>query len=67
MVKIKTLLETWTANEYNMEAIGNEYRRLYNAIWALYENGLITNEKRDAEHKKLNIAYNVMETKFAEI
>lgn len=57
MIKIKTLVENWKNNEYNFEAITNEYKRLHNALWAMYENGLIDKEKMQNESKKLNKAY----------
>lgn len=64
MIKIKTLLENWTRNEYDEEAVTIEYKRLYNSMWALYENGLITGEKRNAEIEKLNKALEIMATNF---
>ena len=61
MIKIKTLVENWTRNELDEEAVTEEYKRLYNSIWALYENNLITSEKRNAEIEKLNNALEKME------
>lgn len=66
MIKINKLLENWTKNEYGIEEIREEYKRLNNAIWALYENGMITNETLVTSNSKLNIALNIMETRFAE-
>ena len=57
MIKIKTLVETWKNNEYDFEAITEEYKRLRNALWAMYENNLIDKEKLQSEAKKLNKAY----------
>jgi len=57
MIKINTLLESWKNAEYDKESIENEYRRLYNAIQALYENSLITREIREQEYIKLEKAY----------
>ena len=57
MIKINTLLENWKKAEYDKEAIETEYRRLYNAIQALYENSLITREAREKDYMKLKKAY----------
>lgn len=57
MIKINILLESWKRSEYDQEAIKNEYKRLYNAIQALYENSLITSDTRNKEYTKLEKAY----------
>lgn len=57
MIKINILLESWEKAEYDKEAIETEYRRLYNAVQALYENSLITKETREKEYTKLEKAY----------
>lgn len=57
MIKINTLLESWKKVEYDKEAIKTEYKRLYNAIQALYENSLITRETREKDYLKLKKAY----------
>ena len=57
MIKINTLLENWKKAEYDKEEIETEYRRLYNAIQALYENSLITREAREKDYIKLKKAY----------
>lgn len=57
MIKINILLESWKNAEYDKEAIETEYRRLYNAIQALYENSLITRETREKEYIKLEKVY----------
>ena len=60
MIKINALVETWVSNKYDAEAITNEYQRLYNCFWALYENGIITKEQRDNAHSKLNKALDII-------
>ena len=57
MIKTDTLLKSWKVAEYDKEAIENEYRRLYNAIQALYENSLISRETREKDYVKLKKAY----------
>lgn len=57
MIKIKALVENWKNNEYDFEAITNEYKRLHSALWAMYQNDLINIEKMQNELKKLNKAY----------
>ena len=57
MIKINTLLENWKKAEYDKEGIETEYKRLYNAIQALYENSLITRETREKDYIKLKKAY----------
>ena len=39
------------------QTITEEYKRLRNALWAMYENNLIDKEKLQSEAKKLNKAY----------
>ena len=56
MIKIKTLLDTWKENEYSKEDIESEKNRLYNALCALWENGLITSEEYKKEKEKLKKA-----------
>lgn len=57
MIKTDTLLKSWKVAEYDKEAIENEYRRLYDAIQALYENSLISRETREKDYVKLKKAY----------
>lgn len=57
MIKINKLLSVWKSAEYDREAVTIEYRRLYSAVQALYENAMITREKRDEEYAKLEIAW----------
>lgn len=57
LIKIYTLLESWKNAEYDQEAIEDEYKRLYNAIQALYENSLISRDVKEKEFAKLKKAY----------
>ena len=65
MIKINKLLSVWKSAEYDKESVTIEYRRLYNGIQALYENAMITREKRDEEYAKLEIAWNKAISTFA--
>ena len=56
-ISIKKLTETWIENEYDLEAIDNEWNRINNALWALYENGIITKECMITEGMKLDKAH----------
>lgn len=57
MIKINKLIKVWKSAEYDEESITLEYRKLYYGIQALYENAMITREKRDEEYAKLEIAW----------
>ena len=65
MIKINKLLSVWKSAEYDKEAVTIEYRRLYHGIQALYENAMITREKKDEEHAKLEVAWNKAMKTFA--
>ena len=65
MIKINKLLSVWKSADYDKEAVTIEYRRLYNGIQALYENAMITREKRDEEHAKLEVAWHKALNTFA--
>ena len=57
MIKINKLLSVWKNAEYDKESVTIEYKKLYYAIQSLYENAMITREKRDEEHAKLEVVY----------
>lgn len=60
MIKIKALLESWTNSEYGPYEVQEEFKRLNNAIWSFYENGLISGDKMKEEWKKLYKATEIM-------
>lgn len=57
MIKINKLIKVWKSAEYDAEAITIEYKNLYYSIQSLYENAMITRDKRDEEHAKLEVAW----------
>jgi len=56
MIKIKLLHENWKNNEFTKESIEQESERLYNALWAFHENGLIGFDNLKIELRKLEKA-----------
>lgn len=65
-INTKNLVENWNLAEYDCNAVVDEYLSLKNGIWAFYQNGLITKEKLEAEHKKLQKAFDIISKKFEE-
>ena len=63
-INAKNLVTQWIANEYDCLAVVEEASRLKNGIWAFYENGIITPEKRDAEFKKIDKALDLIAPRF---
>lgn len=56
MIKINKLIKVWESAGYDEEAVIVESKKLYYGIQALFENAMITREKRDVEHAKLEVA-----------
>lgn len=54
MLKAKKIYKHWQECEYDREAKDNEYNRLKNAMWALYENNIINLEQLKKEIEELN-------------
>ena len=56
-INTNNLVANWILAEYDYNTIIDEYLSLKNGIWAFFDNGLIANEQREREFKKLQKAF----------